>query len=252
MAADPPPTPPRAEDLLALMRRAESGEADRDEILATLATSTITVAIEGEDVLAARTPDGRTVALAFTDGEALRRWAGEGGVAWGALSGSDLIRHLTGLAEVELVLNASGPHAQYIEREELERLAANTAFAPPAARGVPRREVLDPSEVELLTAAAPLPPAVTSALAAALPALEGAVAVYALELRARGEGRPALGVHLAGDADPAVVAAGLQGAIAEALEPGEALELVPLRPEHVDELERGGHPPVWSRDDLGG
>ena len=149
------------------------------------------------------------------------------------------------------MVNVNGPFPVHVTRDELERLAEDAAIAPAGRRmGVPRRESTIPSDVELLTAAAPLPPAATAALAAALPALEGALAVYALELRAGGVGRAALGVHLAPDADAAPVAAGLQEALATALEPGDVLDLVPLRPEHLEALRDGGHEPVWARDDV--
>jgi hypothetical protein len=245
----PNPTPPRAEDLLAVMRRAADGTAVREDVLRALITSTITVALEGDAILAARTADDTPVALAFTDGEAMTNWAGDRGVAWGALSGADLVRYLNSLPQIELVVNVKGPYPEHLDRDDLERLAEEAAVTPAARRTLPRREVLDPSEVELLTAAAPLAPAVTSALAAALPALEGALAVYALELRAGETRRPALGVELAPGADTAPIAAGLQEALAEVLEPGDELDLVPLREDHLEALRNGGHEPIWARDE---
>ena len=243
------PTPPRAEGLLAAMRRADEGEAGRQDVLDSLPQSVLTVALDGQKILAARTQDGTTVALAFTDAEALTVWSGGASVEWGALEGAELVRHVLEHPGVELVVNVNGPFSGHVLRDELERLAQDLDLpVVTSGDGVERRRIGEDARVGLTAASEPLPAPVAAAVATALGTVESAVAAYALELVSHGQGRPAVGLRLDEGADPAPAAKALQQALAPVLARGDSLDVLPLRAEQAAALAERGIRPVWERE----
>lgn len=238
--------------LTAMQRAAESGRPDaRLAIHQALADGPVLVATTepspGEQPLPLTVPgrDGRPLVLAFTDLEALSRWA-DGTQPWASIGGADLCSLTLSRGGTGIVLNPSGPYAGELTRDELQLVADSTAFDVEGMEDGGARLVLrDPSGVQLKDLANPPEHLVTAArnAATATPDLRAA---YLLEATGPGQPHPVLGLVGEPGVDWDRVAPEVGHRLAAALPAGEFVDLYPLEGPLLQHVEQRFEP-IFSR-----
>ena len=204
-----PPTNPRL--LVAMEAAARSADsAVRSELMEALARAVLTVPLRsgpsGQEYVAHAGKGAGPLLFAFTDGDALRRWA-RGDQDWGALRTLDLARTVLELGPAGLRINPSGPHGGTLGLSDVATLAEVDIQA---AKDGPPGSMMVHEPQWGVRAATGATPALAERLTQVLQSRTDLSAVYLLESTGSGAPHTVLGLVLdAGtDPDPVVQAIG--------------------------------------------
>jgi len=240
----------QADGLLAAMQAAKDGGAGRARVLAELPAAVLVLPLTSaaQDaaplVFAAEGGGGGEYVAAFTDIEALARWA-RPGMPWGSLRGDEVARMVSARAGTSLVLNPAGPAAGELSSEELRWVVDAMARASAKDAGAPGGPTVQaPSGLEL-RAAGPLPPEHAGAMRASLSDLPGLQAAYLLSLGVPGKAPwPGIGIALDEAQDPQATIDEVGTRLRALFSPGSSFDVLVLDDRQLQALQDGRVEPL--------